>query len=432
MASSSPVNHNEDEQETRLELKIMPGVPSGIISASKSPSQEDEAAVAAQKIRREECGLSEFFEAGDEGDIAIDAEKYVILEDVLDVFADTSNLELTLRDAVFKELQKHKDLRFPKNADNNGKYKEEDLKNLFQQFGEEFGEPNVTMQPKEPGLLVNTASSPDMCVLRNHAADGKIEANFAELKNDKDYTIGMALNRCFLYLHSLLYFFRVKLGIPMETVYGLILCGPKCKGINNTEYAVGLLKLTAPQRLGQSFVGAYWCENFKIDSSQGLQVLVHFLSAGKQSDLGAALSDCREKTKRAPCLFAVPRSLWKDDTDSRKLMLGGTCAIVFRVSFQQLDYFLENAARPQDWKWNLFRAQVRRWKDNASQRASTTPQFIYVKVRTKDTTTHFDPNFFSNEFIELKEELKEKTESDSNVSESLEDFFKTYIVRPYG
>jgi hypothetical protein len=240
----------------------------------------------------------------------------------------------------------------------------------------------------------------------------------------------------------------------VDTVYGFVMCGPKCKDLESDEYAVGLLKMTSPRRLGVEFEGEQYTRVYKTNDNTGLQLLVHFCTEGNVSNMLTALQDQREKEFRAPCLFAVPRSLWKDTDgrDGRELVMGGTCAIVFRVSFDKLGELLVEVARENDiyWKWfltALLKSEGKKWKNR--------PGKVYVKVRTRDTTAHFQENFFymfynilqgktaahfqENVFDRFYRFLQGKSKSEHSVDGkdtdflvSVGDFFETYIVAPYG
>jgi len=58
------------------------------------------------------------------------------------------------------------------------------------------------------------------------------------------------------------------LGIPVEKVYGFVICEPKCKDLKPDEYAVGLLKLTSPQGIGNNFSGGQYIRTYKTKSSE--------------------------------------------------------------------------------------------------------------------------------------------------------------------
>jgi len=145
----------------------------------------------------------------------------------------------------------------------------------------------------------------------------------------------------------------------------------------------------------------------------------------------------KQQEKRAPCLFALPRSLWKDkdDPDGRELAMGGTCAMVFRVSFNKLGELLEEVSqsRKNDMYWTAFW----RWevepllKDQKVSEKRNDAEKVYVKVRTRDTTAHFQPYFFTDmySFLQL---IRNEGGTDTDFLKSVEDFFETYIVAPYG
>jgi len=291
-----------ERESKRLKLEIMPGIASGIISASKSASYEESVAL---QIVPTDCDLSEFFESESNDEILTAARKYDRQQTCLDTF-NTENNEDSLRNAFFKGLQTQDGFYFPKGADENncGEYKEMELKALFKKFGEQFNE-DVSVYDKEQGFLVTTTSKPDLCVLRE-LPGGKTEVKFGEVKHGRNCTKESASRQDFLYLYSLLYFFRVKLGIPVDTVYGFVICGPKCQKLEGNEYAVGLLKLSSPSGLGDNFTGRQYIKAYKTSDSTGLQLLAHFFTNGKVSNVESALQDQRDQGKRAPFYLPFP------------------------------------------------------------------------------------------------------------------------------
>lgn len=386
--------------------------------------------------------MSEFFESGsvdnddDDDSILAAARKYEAIEQTcLDALVCTENNEDALRDAVFKGLQEQDGIYFPDGANDNncGQYRAMELKALFRKFGDEFNE-DLSIDDKEPGLRVTTTSRPDLCVL-SELPEGKTEVKFGAVKNGEGYTKELASRQALLYLHSLLCLFRVKLGIPVDMVYGFVICGPKCRDVGSNEYAVGLLILTSPQGLGDLFEGGQYTRAYKTSDSTGLQLLIHVFANGKVSNVETALPDQREKAKRAPCLFAVPRSLWKDqdDPNGRGLVLGGTCAMVFRVSSNKLGELLKEVSQSQldGILWNTFLEDVEPLKDQADSEKPNDAHKLYVKVRTRDTTTHFDTSGFFHTYNALQK-LRNRKRMGPDFSRGVEDFFTTYLVSPYG
>ena len=422
---------DSEREAMRLKLTSMPGIASGIISASKSASFDESVAI---QLKLNDCGLCEFFGAAEtEHAILAAAQKREIKQTCLDAFTCEENNEDALRNDIFKELKGNAGISFPDGSDDNncGQYSEMELKAHFVQFGKKLNE-ELSINDKEQGMLVTTRSKPNLCVSRE-LPDGNTEVKFGEVKHCKAYTKKSASRQALLYLHSLLYFFRVKLGIPVDTVYGFVICGPKCKDLKSDGYAVGLLKLTAPQGLGDEFEGRQYTTAYKTNDSTGLQLLVHFLTEGNVSNVSTAFQYRREKEKRGPCLFAVPRSLWKDTEgpDGRELVIGGTCAMVFRVSFNKLGELLEEVTRSrEDVFWALYLSQEgEKWKDCAGK--------VYVKIRTKDTTAHFQEDFFCLRYRILQDQKRESERTrvdggDTDFLVSVGDFFETYIVAPYG
>jgi hypothetical protein len=123
-------------------------------------------------------------------------------------------------------------------------------------------------------------------------------------------------------------------------------------------------------------------ENIKTSDKTGHQLLVHFFTKGNVSNVSTALQYQREKKIRAPCLFAVPRSLWKDTDgpDGRELVMDGTYAMVFRVSFNKLGELLKEVSKSRKKNglhWvNFLKIEGEKWKEQAEGRMSRYAQKI--------------------------------------------------------
>lgn len=406
-----------EPQTKKLKLfDCRPGIPSGIISASKSGAADNDE--RALSIKAKDAPLSEFFDGEDESSTTGALKKYNISKKCLNAF-DSKTLEDDVRYAVFEELKKYNDLEFSKASHQNpGTYKEQNLKNLFKAFSEELSVPYEQMSDREQGLLVTTTSRPDLSVLRK-LTDSLIEVKFGELKQGS-CTVEKSTRQGLLCLHSLLYFYRVKLGVPVDTVYGFTICGPKCTDLNN-QYSVGLLKMTAPRKLGDLFSGQKYIQKFDVDGknkdSRGLQLLVHFLTKGNVSDLGSVWEDRRkEQKRRGPYLFAVPRRLWSEK--DAELILGGTCAMVFRVPLHKVGTFLQKHAKI-GIRFEEFFEEFKQWKN---EQKNQPVNLVYVKVRTEDTATHFDPTGFES----IRSRLVKR-----NDLTFAKEFLETYVTIPY-
>jgi hypothetical protein len=164
---------------------------------------------------------------------------------------------------------------------------------------------------------------------------------------------------------------------------------------------------------------------YKTSDKTSLQLLVHFFTAGNVSNVSTTLQYQREKKARAPCLFAVPRSLWKDTDgpDGRELVMGGTCAMVFRVSFNKLGELLEEVSKSEnDLFWEDFLdIEGEKLKEQAEE--PNNGRKVYLKVRTRDTTAHFQENFFEKFYNLLKR--RNVDEKDTDLLASVKDFLPT-------
>ena len=151
--------------------------------------------------------------------------------------------EKELRNAVFNELlNRNSGLQFPRNArvkkyDYKHKtklyyYKEKTIAEVLPQISSLIV-PNSResiMKKLENGLVVTTASTPDMIVLnpiiellrlQQHLPETQqlYEMVQGEFKHGAAYNINIATIKCFAYLYSALYRIRVVQGFPLESVY---------------------------------------------------------------------------------------------------------------------------------------------------------------------------------------------------------------------
>ena len=409
-----------ERQSKKQKYGSQPGIASGIISASKSAAIEGSVTV---EIKSSNGALSDFFEGGDDDSIAEAMSSYTVGQACSLAFADKKGVENRLRNAIFAELRNHHGLSFPDDS-GEGQYKEKNLKKLFESFGHSFGE-KLSVADKEQGFLITTTSSPDLCVQRT-TAESLTEVKLGELKQGATYTRGSATRQGLRYLHALLYFYRVKLGIPVDSVYGFTVCGPKCSDLQD-EYSVGLLKLSAPQWLGDVFSGVKYISTYGIENMDGVKLLIHFLTRGNVSDIKSALNHRRLVGERHASLFAVPRALWKN-TDGVELVTGGTCAMVFRVTLnksrQFLQEFVSQSVEDEEDRdeFDSLLNDVTRFE----QLQQCDDRKVFIKVRTQDTSTHFDSDCFQNLYTGIKKKVGR-----GHGNSFTNDFLETYVTEPY-
>lgn len=125
---------------------------------------------------------------------------------------------------------------------------ETDLANLLAEYAREYDHStsNTSMRRIVRGLPVTTTSEPDLAPLDTR---GPAQIRLGEFKNARNDSVEQAKAQCIMYLLGLLYWLRVELGSPIESVFGFYFCGCRCQDQKGT-YTVGIVKLSASQFLG--------------------------------------------------------------------------------------------------------------------------------------------------------------------------------------
>lgn len=154
-----------------------------------------------------------------------------------------------------------------------------------------------------------------------------------EFKNSDSYHEEKASTQCLMYLLGHLYWLRTVLGKPVETIYGFYVCGVRCSDQGGTFYTVGLLKLSAPQYLGDVMKAVRLSITSKVEDMFPLRMLIHFLVQGNRW----SISDLPVAKSPIPCLFVLPTNLWSDDGSDRTLVIHGTLSIFFRINATGID-----------------------------------------------------------------------------------------------
>lgn len=441
MASSPP------KKKTKYDVE--PGVLSGAKSASELAKGED--SDAAFTIHP--TPLTSFFPrpASVQND---ESDSSAILRE-----ANSQNLDMTVaamtslrfalsekayRNGIYRQLTGKKyNLETVPGTRKRFSYEEMNLIGLFLAFvdanaatdkisAEERDELSRMLRRKEHGLKLTTTSLPDFAFLRY--VNGSYEFVLGEVKHASCYSRQNAMQKAVCYLQALLYFLRVKLGLPVTTIYGFALCGSKCSGIQSSiirpRYAVGFMKMTAPTTLdGRCVVQSYWKEFGAFDSS-GLKLLIHFLKCGNsyQYDrIGMTGTNVwglrRDLGKRCPSLFIIPVSLWEDTAD-RQLVLNGTLAAVFQVSQHGATQLLEMIAENEDPSRHATRADtlIGRAFLELLNGLDFKDEMVYVKIHTTETVQHL----MSSSFSGIWDVLLAAGESSSAIA----DFFQTYPLKP--
>lgn len=351
--------------------------------------------------------------------------------------------ENAYRNAIYRELTGKKyNLQTVPGTRKRFAYEEMDLMGLFRAFvemnavsgnisTEERDELFSRLRRKEHGLKITSGTSlPDLSFLRR--VNGNFEFVLGEVKHASCHSRQNAQQQAACYLQALLYFLRVKLGLPVTTVYGFAICGSKCSGIQSTfmhpKYAVGFVKLIAPNTLDGRFeVQSYWKESGALDSS-GLKLLIHFLKCGNSYEydpIGSAGTDVwsgrRVLEARCPSLYTILVSLWQD-TDGRRLVVTQSLAAVFRVSQNAAEQLLNMIVAEADGEPDLADTMKGKAVKASLHELDFNAGFVYIKIHTTETTKHL----MSSTFADIWRILKEFQGTSSAIS----DFFQTYPIEP--
>lgn len=251
---------------------------------------------------------------------------------------------------------------------------ESTMSNPLEMYGENAG---LTQgRPKKLrrvslGLQVTTSSLCDVSVHVDTGNGGdhqyQVELAVGELKHRDTYTTAQCIAQASLYMQTVFYWLRVELGLPVRSVYGFAVCGPRCSDVEH--YTITLLKITAPAKLGDPFIyERHTLVASSLRDKVPMETLVNFLKHGHRSlaNLGTSVPG----TRRAPTFFSLPLSFWHDLSPEYKLVRGGTVAIVFRATWKGVQLLLSNnplyrpllletgwGFRLSEWTRNFLRGQ---------------------------------------------------------------------------
>ena len=305
-------------------------------------------------------------------------------------------------------------------------YKESSLSGLLR-ASSAFFIPNVetqitSMDRLMNGLLVTTTSLPDMVPFQ--VTDNNLHMiRMAEFKNKSKFTKNSASTQCFAYLYALLYWVRVVHGIPLKSVYGFGFCGGSC-GDNNKTYSIGLFRLTAPTHLGQTCRAEECWKIFGTNSDLGVKLLHLHLTKGKLWDMATAQQSRIALELRKPAIFGAPQAYWQDNDQDISLVRNGTRAIVFKVNYDGLLKIIANIVEgSQDSDLTGYDDVV---QSQVPVPADRQQKNYYLKIRTRDTSYHFDKNKFSDLYGRANTALAKRKSPGF-----CRDFFRTYIADPF-
>lgn len=430
-------------------FSIEPELISGALCASQSGAADN--TDSPLQVSAVPVALGTFFESGllSENDVYAAAHK-LSGTDVACKEALLDASEERLRNAVFTELL-HRGIKFPPlsqstfvkkkkkptkepcssvtdqlnptdsaSISGNFVYKESRLSHLLP-ASSVFFIPNVDTQITSMDRLMN-GLMPNMVTFQVFG-EKLFMIQMAEFKNKKIYTKNSASAQCFAYLYALLYWVRVVHGIPLQSVYGFGFCGGSC-GDSNKTYSVGLFRLTAPTHLGQTFRAEECWEDFGTDSDLGVKLLHLYLTKGKLWDMATAQKSRIALELRKPAIFGAPQAYWQDNDQDISLVRNGSRAIVFHVNYDGLFKILANIV--EGGQYSSFTGYDDDVKLQVPLPADRQQKNYYVKIRTRDTSCHFDQNKFDSFYGRASTALaKRKSPA------FCEDFFRTYIADPF-
>ena len=388
----------------------------GIYSASKSAGVFNARNPPFSPVH---VALETFFD-GDQKDkkVAIDIDNqtfvdfldntYSVSSTVKKLLQDASFLtsEQRLRNAVYTDLMDNHGIQFPAsslavsgvrkglrriNSNISRRYDKTNLSSLMFEYANQHRGRTIekSMERIMRGLPVTTTSLPDMCPLidaldpeaENNAlrVDRSTQLRLGEFKNAHEYTKINALAQVVYYLHGLLYFLRVELGEKVDRVYGFCVCGCKCRDQgSNTTYAVTLVRLCAPEILGETIKVEIFTLQRSTTDMLPMQLLVHFLKHGKRWKVSPNDSTISTDVQLTPSLFTLPTNLWENKT----LVRHGTLSIVFHGTSQEISNILESF-RDRDFPpWLQFKKRVFAFLQTEEQNDD---RLYYLKMRSKDT-----------------------------------------------
>lgn len=424
-------------------LNEIPPVQNGFTSASKTP-EIDEGRVADIPIEMtEDVGL--FFNEDVKG--INDIPDYEVSNSVQRALKGTWQREKTLRDAVYTDLLMNQGVEFPTSSlkqenpsrfslalrgafpKKNKVYQEATLANLLSEFARDlnYTTTHTSMQRIVQGLPVTTTSEPDLAPLDTRGDTTQIR--LGEFKNASNYNVAKAKVQCTMYLLGLLYWLRVELGTPVESVFGFYFCGRRCEDQNKKgTYTVGFLRLSAARFLGDNM--EVDCFELKRRASDLLpmRLLIHFLKKGKRWDVPS--SDPVPVTRRIPSLFTLPFSLWQDESDERRLILHGTLSIVFVIT----PAGLENLLSEDSVHFKSLRTKPL-WKDFCNKvlsLANSVPEGtrFFLKIRSRDTSSQRCPMAAMDDVWDVLVETEDRANDDDH-QVARRSISSTYPLRPY-
>lgn len=219
---------------------------------------------------------------------------------------------------------------------------------LMKMYGEDLRgdeERPTKLRRISKGLQVTTTSSLCDVAVDSGNDDFPKELCVGELKHRGSYTQSQAIAQALLYMLTVLYWLRVKMGLHVPCVYGYAVCGPKCANVD--FYSITLLKISEPKQIGKPFIfeGCTYAASAPYDAVP-MDTLLRFLKNGKRCMADSQLKGSQIPPElRAPAYFALPSAFWVDDSPEYELVRGGTIAIVFRATMNGVRLLLGNGRR---------------------------------------------------------------------------------------
>ncbi|KAG7366435.1 hypothetical protein IV203_029105 [Nitzschia inconspicua] len=440
--SRSAGNQGSTMKRVKLFNEIPP-VQNGVISASKTPVIDEGRIVDIPTEKVLDVGY--FFD-----DDVKDIPEYDVSQSVQNALKSTCQKEKALRNAVYTDLMFNHNIKFPESSfkpestsrvskllrrvplARNKEYVEADLAKLLAEYAKvcdpiTSANHTTSVQRIVRGLPVTTTSEPELAPIDTR---GPAQIRLGGFKNASNYNVAKAKIECTMYLLGLLYWLRVELGRPVESVFGFYFCGCRCEDQKKKTYTVGILKLSASQYLGDEMKAVCYEIKDDVNSLLPMRLLIHFLKEGKRWDISNQTTTVPVE-RRIPSLFTLPSNLWNDEHDARRLVLHGTLSIVFDISSLGLENLLmcENPVHFKnsltDKQWTDFCSQV---SSLSKSNGSTADTRFFLKIRSKDTSSQRRPMGAMWDVWDL---LVTEDRANDDHQVAVDSISRTYPLRPY-
>eukprot|EP00797_Seminavis_robusta_P013160 Sro2025_g311650.1 n/a (426) ;mRNA; r:10966-12243 len=197
------------------------------------------------------------------------------------------------------------------------------------------------------------------------------------------------IRQCAGYLWHQLWWFRTVQGLGVEQVYGFVICGPKCKDVEN-KVVVSLLILSQCAKIGDKFNLYEYRKSYDVDDTTAFNSLKLFVESQFDRKLAAAKPIPSDRI--CPGIMMIPQHLIVGPDGVWNIVNSGTAALIFRVKVddqnkQDVQTFLaEFALEPIERRELLLCVkEIMSNKNNAT---------FYLKIKTLATGKTWKENGF--------------------------------------